>query len=74
LDRRQLLLTAGAIRTVHGGLEDALSLVEPVEAARAEATELAPCTAEGRRADMLRLTEGRCDAELLDLLVTPATR
>jgi tricarballylate dehydrogenase len=61
--------TAGAIRTVHGGLEDALSLVEPVDAARAEATELAPYTEDDYRSDMLRLTEGRCDAELVDLIV-----
>jgi tricarballylate dehydrogenase len=61
--------TAGAIRTVHGGLEDILPLVEPVDAAVAEATELPPYTPEDYRADMLRLTERRCDAELVDLLV-----
>jgi tricarballylate dehydrogenase len=61
--------TAGAIRTVHGGLEDVLSVVEPVDAERAEATELAPYTQEDYRSDMLRLTEGRCDRELVGLLV-----
>ncbi|HYM57382.1 MAG TPA: FAD-dependent tricarballylate dehydrogenase TcuA, partial [Solirubrobacteraceae bacterium] len=61
--------TAGAIRTVHGGLEDVLGLIEPLDSDLAEATELPPYTAEDYRADMRRLTEGRCDPELVDLLV-----
>jgi uncharacterized protein (DUF1810 family) len=50
--------TAGAIRTVHGGLEDVLSLVEPIGRARVEATDLEPYGAEAFREDMRRLTRG----------------
>ncbi len=61
--------TAGAIRSVHGGLEDVLTLVEPIDSARVEATELEPYDAHAFREDMRRLTEGRADPELVELLV-----
>jgi tricarballylate dehydrogenase len=61
--------TAGAIRTVHGGLDDVLGLIEPLDHDLAEASELPPYTAEDYRADMRRLTEGRCDPELVNVLV-----
>jgi tricarballylate dehydrogenase len=61
--------TAGAIRSVHGGLEDVVALVEPIERARLEATDLPPYTADEFRSDMNRLTEGRADPELIDLLI-----
>ena len=61
--------TAGAIRSVHGGLEDVLSLVEPIEAERVQATELDAYSAEDFRRDMRRLTEGRADPDLVDVLV-----
>ena len=61
--------TAGAIRTVHGGLEDVLPIVEPIDPAVAEATELPPYTCEDYLDDMSRLTQGRCDPELVRLLV-----
>jgi tricarballylate dehydrogenase len=61
--------TAGAIRTVHDGLEDVLSLVEPIEPARLQATELPAYSREEFRSDMHRVTEGRADGELVELLV-----
>jgi tricarballylate dehydrogenase len=61
--------TAGAIRSVHGGLEDVLSLVEPIDPERVEATELDSYTEADFRDDMRRLTEGRADPDLVDLLV-----
>lgn len=61
--------TAGAIRTVHGGLEDVLSLVEPIDRARVDATDLEPYDAGHFREDMRRLTEGRADSELAEMVV-----
>ena len=61
--------TAGAIRTVHGGLEDLLSLVEPIESARVQATQLPDYSPEEFRSDMFRVTEGRADPEMVELLV-----
>lgn len=61
--------TAGAIRSVHGGLRDLLGLVEPIDRDRLQATELPAYTADDFRGDMNRLTEGRADAELVDLLI-----
>ena len=61
--------TAGAIRSVHAGLEDVLSLVEPIDRARVEATDLEPYGADDFREDMRRLTEGRADPELAELLI-----
>jgi tricarballylate dehydrogenase len=61
--------TAGAIRSVHGGLEDVLSLVEPIDPKRVEATDLEPYGEDDFREDMRRLTEGRADPDLVDLLV-----
>jgi tricarballylate dehydrogenase len=61
--------TAGAIRSVHGGLEDVLSLVEVIDPERVEATELEPYDEDDFRGDMRRVTEDRADAELVELLV-----
>lgn len=61
--------TAGAIRTVHDGLEDVLSLVEPIEPARVQATELPSYGPDEFRSDMYRVTEGRADVEMVELLV-----
>jgi tricarballylate dehydrogenase len=61
--------TAGAIRSVHGGLEDLLSLVAPIEPGRVQDTQLAPYGAEEFRSDMHRVTEGRADTDLVTLLV-----
>jgi tricarballylate dehydrogenase len=59
---------AGAIRSVHHGLRDVLSLVEPIDAADVEATDLDPYAASEFRDDMRRVTEGRADPELTELL------
>jgi tricarballylate dehydrogenase len=61
--------TAGAIRTVHGGLEDVLPIVEAVDSDVVAATELPPYTSGDYLEDMRRLTQGRCDPELVGLLV-----
>jgi tricarballylate dehydrogenase len=61
--------TAGAIRTVHGGLEDVRPVVAPIDDDVASATELPPYTGEEYLGDMNRLTQGRCDPELVGLLV-----
>ncbi len=61
--------TAGAIRTVHGGLGDVLSLVEPIERPRLEVTVLEPYEADDFRADMRRLTEGRADPDLVERFI-----
>ncbi|HEX3831011.1 MAG TPA: FAD-dependent tricarballylate dehydrogenase TcuA [Solirubrobacteraceae bacterium] len=62
--------TAGAIRSVHHGLQDVLSLVEPIDASTVRATDLDPYGASEFRDDMHRVTEGRADPDLTDLLVT----
>jgi tricarballylate dehydrogenase len=61
--------TAGAIRSVHGGLRDVLSLVEPIDPERVRSTDLPAYTADEFRADMYRVTEGRADPDLVDPLV-----
>jgi tricarballylate dehydrogenase len=61
--------TAGAIRAVHGGLEDVLTLVEPIGDGEVARTDLPAYTAEDFRGDMRRVTEGRADPELLEILV-----
>lgn len=61
--------TAGAIRAVHGGLEDVRTLVEPIGDDEVARTDLPAYTAEDFRGDMRRVTEGRADPELLEILV-----
>jgi tricarballylate dehydrogenase len=60
--------TAGAFRIAHGGLPDVEPLVE-ADPRNASAV-LAPYTEDAYRSDMLRVTDGRCDPELTDALVT----
>ena len=55
---------------MHGGLEDVLPIgAEPIDADVVEATELPPYTPDDYLGDMLRLTQDRCDPELVGLLV-----
>lgn len=61
--------TAGAMRTVHDGLEDLLSVVEPIDPALVDSTDLPAYTAEEFQSDMNRVTEGRADPELVEMLV-----
>lgn len=60
--------TAGATRIVHDGLEDLKDLVEYDE--RHENTVVPPYSADEYRADLEKVTEGRNDPELTDVLVT----
>ena len=61
--------TAGAIRTVHGGVEDLRDLLEGVDDELAARTDLDPYTAEAFLADMRRVTLGRGDEAMARILV-----
>jgi tricarballylate dehydrogenase len=58
--------TAGAFRVAHGGLEAVAPLVADE---RLSHTELAPYTPEDFRADLERVTDGRCDPVMAEQLV-----
>ncbi|MFE2992470.1 FAD-dependent tricarballylate dehydrogenase TcuA [Streptomyces sp. NPDC059262] len=60
--------TAGAMRTVHGGLDDLGPLVEGMTDDRFDRTDLAPYTAEDFTADLQRVSQGRTDPELSQIL------
>jgi len=62
--------TAGATRIAHDGLDDLLDLVEPD--ARHELSVVPPYSADEYRADLERVTEGRTDPEMADILVSEA--
>jgi tricarballylate dehydrogenase len=64
--------TAGAIRTTYGGLDDLRSVLEDLSDEQVQKTELSPYTPEDFMADMLRVTQGRCDRELTRLMVEEA--
>ncbi|EON99228.1 putative fumarate reductase flavoprotein subunit protein [Phaeoacremonium minimum UCRPA7] len=61
--------TAGAFRTVHGGLEDLLPLVNNVQPETASLIDLDPYTAENFHGDLMRVTAGRADPDLARTLV-----
>lgn len=61
--------TAGAMRTVHGGLEDLLPIVNNVDSDLAEKIDLKPYTKEDFRSDMDRICLGRSDPILSDTLI-----
>ena len=61
--------TAGAMRTVHGGLEDLLPVVNNVDADLAKQVDLNPYTQEDFRADMDRICLGRSDPALSKILI-----
>ncbi|KAF7291687.1 Fumarate reductase flavoprotein subunit [Mycena chlorophos] len=61
--------TAGAIRTVHGGLEDLLPIVSNVSESQAQKIDLAPYTREEFFADIMRMGAGKPDAELVGAIV-----
>lgn len=61
--------TAGAFRTVHGGLPDLLPIVNNVDDATAEVVDLPPYTYQDFSNDLQRVTAGRCDAELAKVLL-----
>ena len=64
--------TAGAMRTTFGSLDDLRSLVTDLPDDLAGSIDLPPYTTDDFRADMLRVTEGRCDRELTEILVREA--
>lgn len=61
--------TAGAFRTTYGGLEELRPLLDEISDERAALTELPPYSPEDFKMDMERLTEGKCDEELTNVLV-----
>jgi tricarballylate dehydrogenase len=62
--------TAGATRIPHGGLDDLRDIVEPDE--RHTVAEVPPYRPEEYRADLERVTEGRTDPGMAQVLVTEA--
>ena len=61
--------TAGAHRTVHGGLTDILKLVSNVTPDEASRIDLEPYTEEQFTSDVQRLSNGRSDPELIEEVV-----
>lgn len=61
--------TAGAHRTVHGGLPDLLPLVTNVPAEQASQIDVEPYTAEQFTSDIMRLGQDKPDAALVKALV-----
>lgn len=59
--------TAGAMRTVHSGLKDLLPIVNNVD--DPSIIDLNPYTRDDFMSDMLRVTDGRCDPKLSQILV-----
>lgn len=61
--------TAGAMRTVHGGLKDVLPIINNVDANLAKQVDLDPYTREDFLHDMHRVTDGRFDPALGETLI-----
>ncbi|KAG4427848.1 hypothetical protein IFR05_016666 [Cadophora sp. M221] len=61
--------TAGAYRTVHGGLDDLLPLVNNVDEKIAQLIDLEPYTEEDFRSDVDRICSGRSDVALSTALI-----
>ncbi|KAH7922025.1 FAD/NAD(P)-binding domain-containing protein [Leucogyrophana mollusca] len=61
--------TAGAHRTVHGGLQDLLPIVRNVSAEQAQAIDMQPYTAEDFTNDIMRLGGSQSDPVLVKTLV-----
>jgi len=61
--------TAGAFRTAYGSLDNIRSLVSDLTDEQASKIEMPPYTEQHFLADMQRLTHGRCDPELTNILV-----
>src|SRR4051794_4295881 len=60
--------TAGAFRSTYRGLDDLRPLLDLGDA-EASLIDLPPYGPDDFRADMLRVTEGRCDPDLTEILV-----
>lgn len=63
--------TAGATRIVHDGLEDLLEIVEPDE--RHARTEVPPYSADDFRNDIAKVTGGRNDRVMTEIVVTESS-
>lgn len=61
--------TAGAYRTVHGGLDDLLPLVNNVDEDLAKLIDLDPYTEDDFRSDVSRICAGRSDVALSNALI-----
>ncbi|KZP00809.1 FAD/NAD(P)-binding domain-containing protein [Calocera viscosa TUFC12733] len=61
--------TAGALRTVHGGLPDLLPIVNNVSPEMQDKIDLEPYTAENYTSDIMRLGQNRSDPLLVKALV-----
>ena len=61
--------TAGAFRTAYGTLDNLRPVLEDLTDEQAARIELPPYTEQHFREDMRRLTYGRCDPDLTDILV-----
>lgn len=61
--------TAGAFRTVHAGLADLLPIVNNVDGPTAEIVDMEPYTRDEFMKDLKRVTVGRCDPKLGQILV-----
>lgn len=61
--------TAGAMRIAHHGLADLAAVIEPVPADKDGHVTLDPYTTEDFAADLQRITKGRTDRELSEVLV-----
>jgi tricarballylate dehydrogenase len=61
--------SAGAIRTPHGGLGELVGLLDDPDDPLLAVTDVEPYSSEAFRADMQRLTHGRCDPQLTQTLV-----
>lgn len=62
--------TAGAFRVVHDGVDDLASLLADDSTADIGRTVVPSYTADDFRSDMFRLTDDRCDPQMVDRLVT----
>ena len=60
--------TAGATRIAHGGLADLAGLIEPDD--RHDSTVVPPYSAEEYASDLAKVTEGRNDPELTEVLIS----
>jgi tricarballylate dehydrogenase len=61
--------TAGAFRTAYGTFETLRSVLPDLPDEQAARIDISPYTEQDYLADLQRLTEGRCDAELAGVLV-----
>ncbi|KAK2871660.1 hypothetical protein FQN49_002968, partial [Arthroderma sp. PD_2] len=61
--------TAGAFRTVHGGLDDILPMVNNVNKEQAGIIDMEPYTTKNFTDDLSRMTDGRTDLDLSSILV-----